>query len=210
MESSIDTKESSIDTIRKFARLPGRYRIETEDCLNLNTDSKGISTIGLKEDELKGYEVYPIVSADSEKTTYYSQPAKIQFVNDTNFKAEIMGDRSTSTVPNTSFSTLSYNERPPRKLLKLSDNIIIKCMDPDNPTTIFPSQDFWCKAFNKTHLEKYIINPIHTTGQFIWYYGKKIGSKGGRPRRRTTFRQRRLKRTTSKSRRATRRTRRRV
>jgi hypothetical protein len=201
MESSIDTKESSIDTIRKFARLQGKYRIKTEDCLNLNTDSQGISTIGLKEDELKGYEVYPIVSADSKKTTYYSQPAKIKFVGDGSFKTEITGDRSTSTVPNESFSTLSDDGRVPRKFLKLSHNIIIKCMDPDNPTINFPIKDFWCKAFNKTHLEKYFITPIHTTGQFIWYYGKKIGREGGRPRRRATFRQRRLKRRATRTRR---------
>ena len=207
-----ETMESSIDTIRRFAKLTGNYSNKPED-LVLKTETNGISTIGLTQKELENYVVYPIVSADSEKTTYISKPENIKFVNDDTFRPTISMDLKTLTVNNGYFSKLTTNDTEDSSDLKLSDNIIIKCVNADVPAEI-PKENFWCRAFDKTYIQKYDITPISSGGKYLWYYGKKkIGSKGGHPRHRTTFRQRRLKRTAAKSprrRRATRRTRRRV
>lgn len=198
---------NSIDTIRKFAKLKGNYSIKPE-YLALKTETNGTSTIGLTQKELENYVVYPIVSVDSEKTTYLSEPESIQPVDSHAYPPAISDDLRTLTVANSYFSKLTTNDAKDRRFLKLSDDIIIKCMNVDVPAEI-PNDNFWCQAFNNTYIQNFEITVYRRDGKCLWYYGKKkIGIKGGRPRRPATFRQRRLKRAAAKSRRRATRTRR--
>ena len=197
---------NSIDTIRKFAKLEGNYLIKQEYSA-LKTETNGTSTIGLTQKELENYVVYPIVSVDSEKTTYLSEPESIQLVDNYTYPPTISKDLRTLTVANSSFSKLTNNDAEDRRFLKLSDNIIIKCMNADVPAEI-PKDNFWCQAFNNTYIQNFEITVYRRDGKCLWYYGKKIVRKGGHPRRRATFRQRRLKRAAAKSRRRATRTRR--
>jgi hypothetical protein len=42
----------------------------------------------------------------------------------------------------------------------------------DVPAEI-PKENFWCRAFDKTYIQKYDITPISSGGKYLWYYGKK-------------------------------------
>jgi hypothetical protein len=194
---------SSIDTIRRLANLSGNYVISDEDTkmktrvIKLD-DGRSISAIskGLTQDELKSYNVFPIIRIDKEQITY----VKLDDVRYNEKKYVDIDPTKHLTIPRSKINNVS------------DDDIVFICRN-SGYRFGFPLQDFWCEYINSNYIAYNTdASPLRpgTEYKYLWYYGKKIGSKGGRPRRRTTFRQRRLKRAAAKSRRRATRTRRRV
>lgn len=188
--------ESSIDTIRRLANLTGIYSISDENAKNkTNIQGYGANSKGLTEDELKLYSVFPIIKIDTDTITYV-KPDAVKY----NKSVYVAPTSSKLTIPRSKITNPT------------GDDIVFICRDSYTRWGDgLASHDFWCESIDSKYIASFTEGTpllMGNQGKYLWYYGKKIVSKGGRPRRRTTFRQRRLKRTTSKSRRATRRTRR--
>lgn len=189
---------SSIDTIRRLANLSGNYVISDENAKikkenptgSINpTGSRQAIIRGLTKDELKSYNVFPIISIDDKQITYVN-PEDVEYNN------------QTLKIEGTKYLTF------PRSKWDDTDNIVIICKNSEHLNMV-PENNFWCLYINPDYYRYYtdgFRSPSRETDyKYLWYYGKKIGSKGGRP---ATFRQRRLKRAAAKSRRRATRTRR--
>jgi len=194
---------SSIDTIRRLANLTGNYVISDENAnmktqeIKLDRGSDMVKSQGLKENKLESYNVFPIIGIDKEQITYVN-PEDVQY-NEQKY-VDLGSNVKRFTIPRNKINNVS------------DDDIVLICRNSGNRFGIgVPLQDFWCEYINSNYIAYFTdASPLQPGIQYkyLWYYGKKIGSKGGHPRRRATFRQRRLKRAAAKSRRRATRTRR--
>ena len=207
---------SSIDTIRRLANLSGNYYI-SEDNKKLKTredDSKAYSK-GLTIDELEMYDVFPIAKIDTDNI-HYVDPADVNY------------DSGKYILP---VQSNQYTIKRSEITNPTGVHIVFICYNSAELYKLQPDRkdEFWCNSINSDYISHTHMNPLFDKykGKYLWYYGKKKdsqavapaltvpsstehnldcqydGSKGGRPRRRATFRQRRLKHPAAKSRRAT-------
>lgn len=194
---------SSIDTIRRLAGLsPGEYTIpERKDMIT--TIANNAKSKGLSAEELEQYNVFPIIDINRDKITYVVNPGSVSYNESKSDTSKLNKEDKKSILR----SEIDIPNGPN------GDHIVIICRNSSDSMKL-PTANFWCESVNSDYISNVTqAQPLLDSyqGRFLWYYGIKKPKKGGHPRRRGTFRQRRFKRTTSKSRRrATRRTHRRV
>jgi|LauGreDrversion4_2_1035121.scaffolds.fasta_scaffold484301_2 hypothetical protein len=183
--------ESSIDTIRRLAGLTGDYIIGVNDQKvttidKIDTTNKNIircRSKGLTLDELNSYDVFPITEINRDKITYV-HPNVLEYKE----KKYTLPDR-------TKRMTISRD-----KINHPTGNDIVFICRNSHERFSYPVNNFWCNSMDSNYIS-YETDGFSVDVIYLLYYGRKKGSKGGRPLRPATFRQRRPKRTTSKSRR---------
>jgi hypothetical protein len=191
---------SSIDTIRKVTKLenaeyviPSVYKDHREKPVRRGD----YSFIPLQEKDLELYDVFPItniVRRSDGRYIEYVLPNVVEGTAPDKINTKIRSEQK-KAVP------LDNIKDESNMFLKGKHILFICCNSDDILEKPSPNNDFWCRSIDIAYVD-YVTDAQPSKGeQYIWYYGKRKIQIGGRPRRRSTFRHRRLKRTTSKSRR---------